>query len=79
MSDGSLLTQIDRLGYVEADRLAKLAVEQHRAPTHIFDEVRQRTELQAGTAKWLGIATVEAIASLRRAFEVANAVGAVTK
>eukprot|EP00929_Paragymnodinium_shiwhaense_P102607 TRINITY_DN65803_c0_g1_i3.p1 TRINITY_DN65803_c0_g1~~TRINITY_DN65803_c0_g1_i3.p1 ORF type:complete len:967 (+),score=210.69 TRINITY_DN65803_c0_g1_i3:52-2952(+) len=57
LGDGSLLSAQDRWANAEADKLAKKAVEQHRVPKHLRDELKKREELVESTARWVAMAT----------------------
>ena len=57
IGDGSLLTATDRFGNAEADRFAKLAVEEHRVPVQLREAVLRHVELQLHLAKWIGQVT----------------------
>lgn len=84
LGNGVRLTAMDRFGNVEADRLAKLAVEEHRVPESVRAEAKRQEELLYDTAKWLGQVTMvagsrkdggptmDATASRKRANEVAR-------
>jgi hypothetical protein len=60
LGDGSRLTCSDRKGNNEADRLAKLAVEAHRVPKHVRDEVKELNAVVEKTARWVARATYAA-------------------
>ena len=60
LGDGSTLTDLDRKGNGEADRLAKLAVKAHRVPKVVRDSIKQRNELVDGTARWVARVTYAA-------------------
>jgi hypothetical protein len=60
LGDGSYLTDLDRKGNDEADRLAKLAVEAHRVPKAVRDSIKERNGLVEKTARWVARATYAA-------------------
>ena len=60
LGDGTFLSATDRFGNSEADRLAKLAVEEHRVPATVRQAVQKHTELQRHLAMWLGQVTAAA-------------------
>jgi hypothetical protein len=60
LGDGTYLTHLDLAGNAEADRLAKLAVEEHRVPEWIVATVRKQDVLVEATARWIALATFEA-------------------
>ena len=55
--NGELLTEKDIAGNAEADRLAKLAVEQHRVDSGEVDHWRRLCEQTRATAMWIARAT----------------------
>jgi hypothetical protein len=55
-----MLTDDDRRGNEEADRLAKLAVEEHRVPKHVRDMVKNLNSVVENTARWVARATYAA-------------------
>jgi hypothetical protein len=60
LGDGSKLTQLDRKGNNEADRLAKLAVEEHRVPKQVRDNIKELALVVERTARWVARATYAA-------------------
>jgi hypothetical protein len=60
LGDGSKLTQLDRVGNDEADRLAKLAVEAHRVPKQVRDRIEELNSVVEKTARWVARATFAA-------------------
>ena len=58
--DGFLLTEIDVRANAEADTLAKRAVEQHRVPLLIRQQVKDYDELTTQNAMWIARATATA-------------------
>ena len=57
LSDGSLLTEVDRLGNAEADRLAKLGAQSHRVPKAVRECIKEHHQLVERTARWIARAT----------------------
>ena len=60
LGNGSYLTQLDVKGNAEADRLAKLAVGEHRVPKWVATKVQEQDALVEATARWIAMATFEA-------------------
>jgi hypothetical protein len=60
LGDGSYLTRLDFSSNAEADRLAKLAVEEHRVAKGIVAKVREQEALIEAAARWIATATFEA-------------------
>ena len=57
LGNGEKLTVVDRHSNAEADRLAKLAVEEHRVPAETRRKVRTHEALVEHTARWIAVAT----------------------
>ena len=60
LGDGSKLTDLDRKGNEEADRLAKLAVEAHRVPKQVRDKIKELDLVVERAARWVARATYAA-------------------
>jgi hypothetical protein len=60
LGDGSRLTEHDRKGNDEADRLAKLAVEAHRVPKQVREGIKELSVVVERTARWIARATYAA-------------------
>lgn len=83
LGNGERLIAIDHVGNDEADRLAKLVVEQHRVPLDVRLMVKEHEELLLQTARWLGVVTVVVVgdslrdttANRKRAYECRPSVG----
>jgi hypothetical protein len=58
--DGFLLTEIDVAANAEADKLAKQAVEHHRVPYRIRQEIKAHDDLVTANAMWIARAGVVA-------------------
>ena len=54
LSNGALLTDIDRDMNENSDRLAKAAILAHRVPKQVRDSIRAREESVGHLAKWIG-------------------------
>ena len=57
LGNGAVLTDLHRYANGEADKWAKWAVEEHRVPAHIRQEVKDLHSKVWKTAKWIGAAT----------------------
>ena len=57
LSNGSLLTVIDRTMNDRADCLAKRAVEAHRVPRLIRQQIKAEDERTTNLARWIGQVT----------------------
>ena len=60
LSNGFLLSDIDRVANAEADRLAKRAVEAHRVPKTIRDAIARQEDDVDAMARWLARITLAA-------------------
>ena len=60
LGDGTLLSESDRKGNEEADRLAKLAVEAHRVPKQVRECIKELNVVVERTARWVARATFAA-------------------
>jgi hypothetical protein len=60
LSNGDLLTTVDRMGNAEADRLAKLAARSMRVPDDIRSTIVRAAERVTVHATWVGVATAAA-------------------
>ena len=58
IGDGRKLTAVDRDSNSLADRLAKLAVEEHRVPPVVLSAVNKHYKLQEDLVRWIGTAGV---------------------
>jgi len=58
--DGFLLTEVDVDANAEADKLAKRAVEHHRDPYRIRQEIKAHDELVTANAMWIARAGIPA-------------------
>ena len=56
--DGFLLTESDVAGNAEADKLAKRAVEHHRVPFRVRQEIKAHDELVTSNATWIARAGI---------------------
>ena len=56
--DGFLLTEPDVVGNAEADKLAKRAVEHHRVPFRVRQEIKAHDELVTSNATWIARAGI---------------------
>ena len=58
IGNGRKLTAVDRDSNSLADRLAKLAVEEHRVPPAVLSAVNKHYALQENLVRWIGMAGV---------------------